>query len=57
MRLLFLKIFFIFLIFQPVFALQIPGEKYFIDGGSLSEPYETKSVANSYNFVSDNPCS
>ena len=57
MRLLFLKIFFIFLIFQPVFALQIPGEKYFIDGSSLSEPYETKSVANSYNFVSDNPCS
>ena len=57
MRLLFLKIFFIFLIFQPVFALQIPCEKYFIDGSSLSEPYETKSVANSYNFVSDNPCS
>ena len=57
MRLLFLKIFFIFLIFQPVFALPIPGEKYFIDVNSLSEPYETKSVANSYNFVSENPCS
>ena len=57
MRLLFLKIFFIFLIFHPVFALPIPGEKYFIDVHSLSEPYETKSVANSYNFVSENPCS
>ena len=57
MRLLFLKIFFIFLIFQPVFALQIPGEKYFIDVNSLSEPYATKSVANSYNFVSENSCS
>ena len=57
MRLLFHKIFFIFLIFQPVFALPIPCEKYFIDVNSLSEPYETKSVANSYNFVSDNPCS
>ena len=57
MRLLFLKIFFIFLIFHPVFALPIPGEKYFIDVNSLSDPYETKSVANSYNFVSENPCS
>ena len=33
------------------------GEKYFIDVKSLSEPYETKSVANSYNFVSENSCS
>ena len=31
MKLLFVKIIFFFLVFQPVFALQIPGEKYFID--------------------------
>ena len=56
MRLLFLKIIFIFFVFQPVFALQISGEKHFVDINSLSVPYATKSVANSYNFIRESSC-
>ena len=56
MKLLFVKIIFFFLVFQPVFALQIPGEKYFIDINSLPTPYATKSVANSFYFLNEGLC-
>ena len=49
MKLLFLKILFIFIFCKIVFAAQIPGKKYFIDINKLVKPLSTKSVANSYN--------
>ena len=56
MKLLFVKVVFFFLVFQPVFALQTPEERHFIDTNSLSAPYATKSVANSFNFLNEKLC-
>ena len=56
MRLLFLKILFIFIICRPVFATQIPGEKYFIDINKLAKPYATKSIPNSHHNLDVETC-
>ena len=48
MKLLFLKILFIFIICRPIFAMQMPGQKYFIDINKLAKPYATKSASNSH---------
>ena len=46
MKLLFLRILFIFFIIKLASATQTPGEKYFVDINKLPKPYATKSVAN-----------
>ncbi len=51
MKLLFLRILFIFIFCKIVFAAQIPGKKYFIDINKLVKPFSTKSVANLYNAL------
>ena len=56
MRLLFLKILFIFIICRPIFAMQIPGEKYFVDINKLAEPYATKSASNSHHNLDLETC-
>ena len=56
MKLLFLKILFIFIICRPIFATQTPGEKYFVDINKLAEPYATKSTPNSHHNLGLETC-
>ena len=56
MKLLFLKILFIFIICRPIFAMQTPGEKYFIDINKLAKPYATKSIPNSHHNLDVETC-
>ena len=56
MKLLFLKILFIFIICRPIFATQTPGEKYFVDINKLAEPYATKSASNSHHNLDLETC-
>ena len=56
MKLLFLKIFFIFLLFQSAIALQMPSEKHFVGFDSLPEPYATRSAVNSHYFLDKGLC-
>ena len=56
MKLLFLRILFIFFIIKLALATQIPGEKYFVDINKLPKPYATKSVANLNNKLDLESC-
>jgi len=56
MKLLFLRILFIFFIIKLALATQTPGEKYFVDINKLPKPYATKSVANLNNKLDLESC-
>ena len=56
MRLLFLRILFIFFFIKSVLAIPEPSKKYFVDINNLPEPYSTKSVANSYKKLDSESC-